>query len=401
MTALVSAQPTPSAMRRGRIAVSLCFLCFGMMLGLWFVHIPLIVARLGLGPGVLGLVLLAIGVCGLITQPIAGLAVARFGARPLTMVLLPLTIVANLALILSPSVPLLFVFAICLGSVGIPANVADNTLAAEYEVLRGRPTMSSFHGFFSLGGLVSSVLGGVLINAGFGDGRGAIGVDTVLFVVSIWAGYATLPGRPAPKPAETPKGPRFALPAVAVLGVCLIALVCNIIEGSIGDWSAIYLATAKNTGPALAAAGYAMFSVAMTVLRFAGGPIIEKLGNRTLVVGGGVLMAIGLLVVVLAPWPLVSALGFLVVAIGASNISPILVSTAANTPGVEPAIGVAAVGTFMTLGLLGGPPIIGFIAQGWGIGAGLSFVAALGIVVAAGAAMRRWRPRPVADAAPA
>ena len=398
MTAATLNPPDAGTMLRGRVAVSLCFLTFGMALGLWFIHIPLIAARLELPPGLLGLLILVIALCGLVTQPIAGIAVARFGARRITMILMPGTIACNLLLILSPSVPLLFVFAALLGSIAIPAVVADNTLAAEYETLRGRPVMSSFHGFFSLGGLIASVLGGLLISAGYGDGRGAIGVDAILFVVAIWASYAAVDGRGAQQagPAK-PSGPRFALPSAAVLGVALIALVCNTIEGSVGDWSAIYLATVKNTGPALAASGYAMFSVAMTILRFAGGPIIERLGTRTLVIGGGVLMAIGMLIVVLAPWPLASALGFLVVAIGASNISPILVSAAAHTPGVEPAIGVAAVGTFMTLGLLGGPPVIGFIAQGWGIGAGLAFVALLGVIVAIGAALRDWQtPAPAA-----
>jgi MFS family permease len=386
-------------MRRGRIAVALSFLSFGVALGMWFAHLPLIVQRLDVSPGLLGIVLLCIGLSGLVTQPIAGLAVTRFGARPVQMILLPATMVANLLAILSPSVPLLVVFAILLGGLAVPANVSSNTLAAEYEGLRGRPTMSFFHGCFSLGGLIGSLLGGLLINAGLGDGRGALGVDIVLFAVTVWACMNVLGGRPRPAQAGAPKAPRFALPAISIVGLCAIAAVCNTVEGSVGDWSAIYLTTVKNSGPALATTGYAMFSVAMTVLRFAGGPIIERLGNRALVIGGGALIAIGMLIVVLAPWPLVSALGYLVVAIGAANNSPIFVSAAANTPGVAPAMGVAAVGTSLTIGFLSGPPIIGFIAQAWGLSLGLGFVVVLGAVVALGGSAWRWTPVPAASRA--
>lgn len=388
MTAITAGAPAGARMGRARVAVSLAFLAFGTQLGLWFAHLPVVAARLALQPGQIGLALLSIGVIGLVMQPLAGLAIVRFGSRRTAMLLLPAFIVTIGFLINSPTVPLFFVFAALVGLVGTPANIANNTLASEFEKLHGRPIMSMFHGFFSLGGLVGSLLGGLLISQGWGNGQGAIVVDLVLLAVGLWATSRALDIAPQPRlPAQ---GPRFALPVAALLGICFLAFVCNLIEGSVGDWGALYLATVKLSGPAVAASGYAMFSVAMTILRFAGGPIVERLGRRTLITGGGVIMAVGLLVVVLAPWPLLSAMGFLVVAVGASNISPVLTSASANTPGVAPSVGIGALATSMTLGLLAGPPIIGFVAQAWGLGVGLMLVAAMGVVVAVGAAVRRW-----------
>jgi predicted MFS family arabinose efflux permease len=383
-----------SRLRRARVAVSLAFLVFGTLLGLWFAHLPVIAGRLHLDPGPLSLGLLSIGVIGLVMQSIAGLAIARFGSRRAAMVLLPIMAITAILLINSPTQPMFYLFCAVVGLVGSPANVANNTMAAEWERLHGRPAMSSFHGFFSLGGLLGAVLGGSIIAAGYGDGRGAIVVGVVLLAAAIWATWNSLDIPPQPVAPRT--GPRFALPASALLGICVLALFCNVIEGSIGDWSALYLHTVKGADTSLAAAGYGMFSVAMALLRFAGGPIVERLGKKVLVAGGGAVMAAGLLIVVLSPWPLVSALGFLVVAIGASNISPVLTSTAANTPGVAPSVGIAALSTFMTFGYLAGPPIIGFVAQAWGLGAGLGLVALLGVVVAVGAGARRWEPAAVA-----
>jgi MFS family permease len=380
-------------MRRARVAVSLAFLAFGTQLGLWFAHIPAVAKRLALEPARLGLGILSIGVIGLVMQSVAGIAIARFGSRRTTIVLLPAFVLTETLLINTPSQPLFFVFAALVGLVSMPANVGNNTMAAEFERLHERPVMSSFHGFFSVGGLVGSLLGGALIAAGYGDGGGAIVVGIVLLFVSLWATVNSL--EVAPEPEEPGEGPRFAIPAVSILGICLLVFCSTLIEGSVGDWSALYLDTIKHADPALAASGYTMFSVAMAVVRFAGGPIVERLGRRALIVVGGSMMAAGMLIVVLAPWPLVSALGFLVVAIGASNISPIVTSAAANTPGVAPSIGVAAITTFMTLGLFAGPPAIGFIAQAWDLGIGFGFLALLGGIVAVGAAIRRWDPAAV------
>jgi MFS family permease len=374
-------------MRKARVAVSLAFLAFGTQLGLWFGHIPEVARRLALEPAQLGLGILGMGVIGLVVQPIAGLTIARIGSRRTTVVLLSAFVIAEILLIAAPSQPLFFVFAALVGLVAMPANIGLNTLAAEFEHRHGRAVMSSFHGFFSVGGLVGSLLGGTLITVGLGDGRGALVVGVAMLFVSLWATTNALDVAPAPR-----EGPRFAIPPPAVLGVCFLVFCTALIEGSVGDWSALYLDTIKHADPVLAASGYTLFSVAMAVVRFAGGPIVERLGSKTLIAGGGSLMAIGMLVVVLSPSAPISALGFVVVAIGASNIVPVLTSAAASTPGVAPSIAVAALATFMTLGLFAGPLAIGFIAQRWDLGIAFGFLAAIGIIVAIGASIRRWDP---------
>lgn len=377
-------------MRRARVAVSLAFFAFGNQLGLWFAHIPEVARRLALEPAQLGLGILGMGVIGLVMQPVAGLAIARIGSRRTTVALLSAFVIAVTLLAGASSQPLFFAFAALVGLVGMPANIGINTLAAEFEHRHGRAAMSSFHGFFSIGGLVGSLLGGTLIAAGHGDGRGALVVGIAMLCVSLWATVNALDI--APERREQREGPRFAIPPPAVLCICLLVFCTALIEGSVGDWSALYLDTIKHADPALAASGYTLFSVAMAIMRFAGGPIVERLGPRTLIAGGGSLMAAGMLIVVLSPSALIGAFGFVVVAIGASNIVPILTSAAASTPGVAPSIGVAALTTFMTLGLFAGPLAIGFIAQAWDLGIAFYFLAAIGGVVAVGAAMQRRDP---------
>jgi MFS family permease len=384
----------PAGMRRVRVAISVSFLAFGMTVGLWFAHVPLIAARLQLEPGVLGVTLLCFGITGLLMQTPSGLLVARYGSRIVARLAMPAFVLVLLVPVFAPSLPVLVIGLILMGIVSTPAIIAANTQAAEFEQIRGRSTMSSFHGFFSVGGLVSAALGGYVIGAGLGDGRGAALIVVVLLVATVWSVRA-LPYHPPSAPSRSAGGAQQRSPLAAlgaVIGLAVVAVLCTTIEGSVGDWSGIYLLRVKGSDPGLSTAGFAMFSLAMAACRFTGGPVVERLGNRTVVVGGGVLMAVGMAIVVLTPWPLVSALGYLVVAAGAANITPLLTSAAGRSTDVPPSVAISAVSTAIMLGLLSGPPVIGFIAQLWGLDVGMAFIGVLGVIVAIAAARHRWSP---------
>src|ERR1041385_4685374 len=104
--AVSSAVLDAGRLRRARVAVSLAFLTLGAQLGVWFAHIPHVAKRLALDPALLGLGTLTIGVVGLLTQSVAGVAIARFGARRTTTILLPAFVLMETALINTPSRPL-------------------------------------------------------------------------------------------------------------------------------------------------------------------------------------------------------------------------------------------------------------------------------------------------------
>jgi MFS family permease len=372
--------------RRARIAVSTGFFLFGLCFAFWAVHIPIVVARLSIEPAVLGLVLIGPALAGLLMQPVSGYLVARHGSRRVATFAVPLGFVAMLTPILSPTFEFLVASAIVAGALNNAADISLNIQSTEVEKARGRPTMSQIHGFFSLGGLAGSVLGGGFIGLGLGDGRGALIVAAFVFAAAIWLTRLMF-DLPA---ANAGKRGKFAFPAGLLLLLALIVFMGNMVEGSVADWSALFLDTVKETGPALAAAGYAVYSLAMAAFRFAGGRAVEGLGERTVVSGGGLVIALGIAIVVFAPWGLVSAIGFFVVAIGAANISPIAISAGARVPGVNPAVGVVAVSAAMIGGFLFGPPLIGFISQWLGLSAGVGFVGLLGVAIAATAFAYRW-----------
>lgn len=378
-----------AALPAARIAISVAFLVFGAVFGLWAAHIPSIAGRLHLDPAIIGIALLMIGLGGVVSQPIAGALVPRLGSRLLSAILTPAMLIAFLLPLLAWNTPVVIGATLVFGLAAGGCNVALNTQASEIERARGKPTMSSFHGFFSLGALVGAALGGAIIAVGWQDGRGAaVVVIASLAIVIFTSRYylASPPAAAATKVART----RFALPPALVLALAAIAFIANMVEGAVADWSALYLSSVRHIDPALAVSGYALFAAAMTVFRLSGGPVVAALGERSTVLVGGVLMATGMTVVVFSPWDSVSPFGFALVALGAANNIPVIIGAASRIPGIAPSTGVAAAATGNLLGLLIGPPVIGFIAHATSLSTALALLCLSGVIVAVSASLYPW-----------
>ncbi len=150
----------PSVARRSTFAI---FALNGFLLGMWVVHIPEIRERTGASTAVLGYLLLLLGGAALIGMQVGGRLIDRFGSRVVV-------VVAGLALSaclvgpgLATSTPALAVALGLLGAFNGVIDVAQNAQAVEVERAYGRPIISAFHAFFSLGGLIASLIGGALI----------------------------------------------------------------------------------------------------------------------------------------------------------------------------------------------------------------------------------------------
>ena len=76
-------------------------------------------------------------------------------------------------------------------------------------------------------------------------------------------------------------------------------------------------------------------------------------------------------------------MGFFLVGIGLSNVVPMTYSTAGNIKGIEPAAGVAIASTIGYSGFFVSPPVIGYLADGLGLRAGLAFPLFLFVVMLA------------------
>ncbi len=375
---------TPRSIDAARWAISSVFLLNGAGIGLWAAHVPTVQARMNIDTGMLSMVLLTIAAGALLAMPLMDGLTGRWGTR--RMVLLSgFAFAAMTPLIMgAPSLPLLFIAAFLFGVANGALDVAMNANASEVETARGLPTMSSFHGFFSLGGLFGAGIGGLLVGQGLGHGQGALMVGVVTAVVLALSaprvmGFAATHGA----------GSHFSLPRGAALGLGLLALLCFAVEGALVDWSALLMQERTGATPASAALGFSAFSIAMAACRFAGDRLIVRFGALRIMVVGGLAMFAGLALAVASTHFVLSAVGFALVGLGAANVVPLLFGAAARIPGMSAGNGVAAVATLGYGGLLLAPPVLGWVAMHSSIMVALGGLSLSGLVIALSARVIR------------
>jgi len=368
---------TTTTLSQARWSISTVFLLNGAGIGLWAAHVPVVQARLGIDTGTLSMVLLTIAAGALLAMPLMGGFTARWGTRRMTLVS-GFAFVVMLGILMGlDDLTLLFIAAFLFGVGNGALDVAMNANASEVETARGIPTMSSFHGFFSLGGLFGAALGGVVIGQGWGDGQGALAVA----IVSALALLAVAPRVMCFAPSHGGAS-HFALPRGAALSLGLLALLCFAVEGALVDWSALLMRERTGAEPATAALAYSAFSIAMAACRFAGDRMILRFGAMRIMVLGGLAMFAGLATAVLSTSFLLSACGFALIGIGAANVVPLLFGAASRIPGMSAGAGVAAVATLGYGGLLMAPPVLGYIAAQSSVMVALGMLSLSGLVIA-------------------
>jgi len=343
--------------RRARRATLLIFLSCGIGVASWAPMVPLAKHRLVINEADLGLILLLLGGGAIVTMPVVGLLVSRIGNRMVILVG-ALLVALVLPLLTTLDTPASLGAALFFFGAGIGAlDVAMNAHAVVVQQKVGKPVMSMFHAMFSVGGLIGSIGLGLLMLPGLSPTVSAMIISMLLVIVTVTQYKHILPveaGAGGGHAFRFPKGP------VILLGVfCFIFFLS---EGAMLDWSALFLKDSRGFGPAMAGAGYAVFSVAMAIMRFSGDGLVHKYGASKVVFYGAVVAAVGLLIAVIVPGPVAALGGFMMIGFGAANVVPVLFSAAGNVQGSAPGVALAAVTSLGYAGQLAGPALIGFVA---------------------------------------
>ena len=356
-------------------SVGLVFFSDSILFGTWVAHIPSVKAKYSLSDAHLGLLLFALPIGCFVMNPLTSRIVGRFGA---TQTCFGAALSLSVAMLIPLNAPQIWMAAAGLLWVGLSAallNVAMNTCATAVEHHSGTQIMSACHGMWSLGGMIGAALASVVIILGVSP---AHHVSIMCFGVAI----LTLFLRPIiqqikepPAPQTTTDGivkPNFNLMLMIFVGLCV-----SMGEGLAFDWSAVYLKDIALASNQTAALGFATFAMAMTAARFAGDAIIPVIGQHRLLFLGGLLAALGLVLAVVVPQPSVVLVGFVLLGFGCALGAPILYAASMRVEGIAPAAGLATFATFSFVGFLAGPPLIGLVAEQFGLAQGLLMVAVL------------------------
>lgn len=250
---------------------------------------------------------------------------------------------------------------ICLflfGSAGNMMNIAINTQAITLESFYNKRIISSFHGMWSIAGLGAAALGTYFIGKAFPVGYHFLLVAVVALVSFVFC-FPYLLHEPL-KPQQ--RRPLFTKPGKAFWGLGMIAFCSMICQGAMFDWSGVYFKKVVLTQPAFIGVGYTAFILAMTAIRFISDWLTHHMGFRKIIVWCGIFITVGLVVTVLFPYLVPATIGLLLVGMGVSPGVPLVFSAAAKSDVLPAPIAIAAVSSIGMIGLLIGPPVIGFIA---------------------------------------
>ncbi|WP_241640706.1 MFS transporter [Rosenbergiella epipactidis] len=340
-----------------RLATRLAFFVAGFVTATWAVLVPYARANTGVNDATLGSLLLCLGIGALLTMPITGALTSRFGCRKVIIAALILIILV-LPLLAVITQPILLGLALLLFGIGVGVtDCAMNIQAILVEKASAVPLMSGFHGLYSVGGIAGAGLMTLLLALG-------INVVVALFVIIVCVVVLAVLSYPGLLTYANPKeGPAFAVPHGIVLLLGIVCFSVFLTEGTVLDWSAVYLTQVRAMPETLGGLGYTCFAVAMTLARLTGDKVVKHFGRLKVVVVGAVVAALGLAMVTFIPAWHLSLIGYALIGAGCANIVPVMFSVVGQQTVMPQAVAVPAMTTLGYLGVLSGPAVIGYVAH--------------------------------------
>jgi len=357
--------------RAAAVATFLIFGMNGLVFASWAARIPAVTEALSLTSGQMGTLLLCTAVGSLLALPSAGWVVGRIGTANTVRLAGIVAGAAGAAIafsLMAASVPAtaiaLFFFGIGIGL----WDVAQNIEGADVEHRLERTIMPQFHAAFSGGAFLGALIGAGLSQLGVGLPEHLLVIAAVAVALALAVPKYFLPheaveihdggGSAAKGPAAWRDG-RTLLIGVVVLGATLT-------EGAGNDWIAKAAVDGLGASESTGALLFALFVLAMTIMRFLGGKAIDKFGRVAVLRASMAAAALGLALFVFAGNVVLAGVGAALWGIGAALAFPMGMSAAADDP-KHAAARVSVVSTIGYIAFLAGPPLLGYLGDQTGI----------------------------------
>jgi MFS family permease len=360
----------------------LAFAIFGGFWGCWGASIPAIRDQTGVSEAQLGTALLFVGAGALPAMLASGRLVDRWGERA-TGVLLSL--LGGAGILVAAIAGGFITLTIALAAVGAASGAADvgiNTMAGSAQRATGAPVLARAHATFSAAVVVASLVTGALGDAG------ASPVLSFSLVAAAAAATAVALVRSAPVASEPERdsaaqglrsgaGRLGMLLALGALGALAFA-----VENGHQNWSALYMRDILDAGPAVAAAGPAVFAGVVAITRLTTG----DLGIRrptTVLAGGALVAATGTAIVGAAATVAVGLVGLALAAAGTAVLFPTLLGVlTAVVPEHARGAATSVLTVVAYLGFTAGPVYVGFCADAVGLPGAMTALALLAATLA-------------------
>lgn len=363
------------------------FASLNIMTGTWVLYLPHIKIKFGLNDAEIGLALFCVALGLLISIPFIPFVNKRIGVGRSTKIgIIVFALVFNLPL-MTPTYVTLCATLLLVGVFSGYTDISMNALVSTIENTQKRPFMSSAHGFFSLGGFIGAGLGSIFI-AMFSSSTWHMLIVSLFIVFTnlfLSKNYYKIQ-----EEAIEEKSNESKLKSIRPLfGLAVVAFIIMFHEGAVEHWSNLFLFDVVHVSESKAGLGFIAFSLCMTIGRFFGDGLSQKVGTIRLICYGCAIAFVAYFLI-MATHLITTVAGFGLLGLGLSVIIPELTRLAGNTKGVTASVGISLVAGIGFMGFLVGPVLLGVISNWSSLLGSFGFLTGL-IVLAFGIVYFRLR----------
>lgn len=362
---------------RARNATWASFFLLGFTGMAWVPRIPEIKTSLGLTDGQFGLLLLASTMGAIPGAQLSGRIVHMFNSKIVVQIAGVTLPTAVTIMGFARNIPTLAAGLLLSGFSVAFMDVALNGQAVAIEQHTNGRWMSTFHGLWSIGAFLATLVGGAVAHVSTPK-MNLISIAGLCFIAYIFVTRYLLPSDLDGHLGEEGVATESKVPLIGKEAMILwglgFGLMCALIpEGGAYDWSGILLNDHMNIGKGLNAAAATTFSLAMIASRLLGDKFFEMWGHQKTVRYGGIfgggIWGLSLLIGI----PLahshqifslvIVCIGFFAAGFGIGPFFPAFNLAAASVPGIAPSVGLARIGLIAIASYFAGPTIIGGLAE--------------------------------------
>jgi MFS family permease len=398
--------PSEQRDRRARSGAAGAYFVQGLCFAGLVTRVPTLQKSFHFTDGQLTLILLIVPVVAGVGSVLAGALAPRTGSGLVLRVAGPTVCVAMAAVGFAPDRALLYpaiaLFGLALGAVDATMNMQGVAVQHRY----GRSILASFHGVWSIGGILGSLAnaGAGRLHLDLGPNLGIIGLVGLLIALAVGPllyrrGEAAARAVDVPADAPPPK-----IPWAPIVLVGLAVMLMYISDSATSNWSAKYLQDTLAASNSVAPLGLAGYLLCQMLGRLVADWPVRRVGPVLPVAVGGLIGVLGMGLVALARVPGLAIAGFAIVGFGLCVVVPQSFSAAGALDPTGSGLAIARVNLFNYAGFVVGAGLIGAVDEAAGLRWAFAVPAllCLGIVGLAPSFRVARRPRAArpAEAAP-
>lgn len=344
-----------------RIALNVYFFLSGFCFSTWASRIPTIKTNFNFNEAELGHILLAMPISSLIGLPISGWLVGRFHSR---VPLLFSFIFFSISLVLIGYAQTTFTLVLAIGVFSFfmrILNISMNTQTITLEKSFKKKIIGSFHGIWSTGGLAGVGFSTLMVKTGTSMGIHLLTVAIFTFFAATIAYHFLI------KNDRSPYGNKLIIgkPDKFILYLGMLVFFAAVCEGGMFDWSGVYFKEVIREE--IFTLGYLIFMAFMALSRFFSDKLIDEIGMEKTYMLSAAFIMLGIGTAILFPyfWP--AMVGFCLVGFGTASVFPMTFALAGTSKKYSPGMAISLIVTYGIVGMLIGPPLIGYLAHAFNL----------------------------------